>query len=120
MIPEKTNYAKGIQAEKMARVYLEKQGYKHIHTRYKTKYGEVDLVMGKGNLLCFVEVKARSTEADALEAITPRNRKRIEHAALHFLSEYPEYNEHDMRFDVVTVTGDSSVQHLDNAWETIP
>jgi len=119
MKPKETNYAKGVQAEKTARGYLEKRGYKLIQARYKTKYGEVDLLMSKDRILCFIEVKARAQELDALEAVTARSRKRIENAALFFLAEHPEYNNFDMRFDVVTVTGDSSVQHLDNAWEVV-
>tara|TARA_B100001989_G_scaffold247187_2_gene219059 strand:- start:632 stop:994 length:363 start_codon:yes stop_codon:yes gene_type:complete len=119
MLEKTTNYARGVKAEALARKYLEKQGYKHIKTRYKTKFGEIDLIMRNGNMLCFIEVKARASASDALEAITPRNRKRIENSALFFLSENPEFNDADMRFDVVTVSGDSSIQHLDNAWETV-
>ncbi|MDH5723349.1 MAG: YraN family protein [Alphaproteobacteria bacterium] len=117
MFHKETSYSKGVQAEKLAKAYLERNGYKVIQVRYKTKYGEIDLVARKNNILCFIEVKARAQKSDALEAVTARSRKRIENAASLFLAENPDCNHCDMRFDVVTVTGDSSVQHLDNAWE---
>lgn len=113
-----TNYAKGVMAEERARSYLRESGYKILETRYKTKFGEIDIIAEKGAVLCFVEVKIRQTLEDALMSVTPRARKRIELSALHFLSVYPEYVRYDMRFDVVAITASFDIVHLDNAWES--
>jgi putative endonuclease len=81
----------------------------------------VDLVCVQGDTLVFVEVKARKTYEEGAEAVTFKARRRIENAALFFVSEHDEYRDYGMRFDVVIVSGDAlgdkSVDHLDNAWQ---
>ncbi len=119
---QKTSYSRGTWAEGQAIAYLEKRGYKLLHSRYKTKFGEVDLIVQKGNIICFVEVKMRGNKVDALEAITGRARKRIENSALFFLSENPEFMSFDMRFDVIAIYKYGNPEgfeltHLDNACE---
>lgn len=114
---EETSYAKGVAAETQAAEHLKVKGYDIIETRYKTKFGEIDVIAKQGNLICFVEVKVRAKQADALESVTPRTQKRIENSALFFLSEYPDYMNYDMRFDVITISGDANLVHLDNAWQ---
>ncbi len=119
---QETNYSRGVWAEEQAATYLEGQGYKILRSRYKTKFGEIDLITQKGELICFVEVKVRESEAQALESITKRARKRIENSALFFLSENPEFMSVDMRFDVIAIYKSGhmegfNITHLDNAWE---
>lgn len=117
MSTQNTNYAKGIGAEDMAARYLEAQGYTIIARRYKTKWGEIDLIARDAEILCFIEVKIRQTEAQALEAITLRARRRIEQSALFFLTQHPEYEGFTLRFDVIAVTRPFKILHLDNAWQ---
>ena len=113
-------YDKGMKAEKAAANWLKLKGYKILEMRYKTKFGEIDLIIEKNNLIAFVEVKARKDNATALESITPRMRQRITQSAMHYISQN-DVSEHDFRFDVVTVSpsflGMVTIQHLDNAWE---
>lgn len=115
-VNEKTNYFKGVDAEARAAAYLEGRGYDVLVRRYKTKFGEIDLVVKRKNLICFVEVKCRCTLDEALNSITQRNRQRIEQSALYFGVDYPEYVACDLRFDVIAITGDGNITHLDNAW----
>ena len=112
-----TNHAKGADAETMAADYLARQGYDIIARRYKTKFGEIDLIARRKNTLCFVEVKIRQTDEDALTSVTARSQKRIENAALHFIALHPEYTDYDMRFDVVAISKPFKILHLDNAWQ---
>ena len=119
---QETSYSRGTWAEGQAAAYLEERGYEVLHKRYKTKFGEIDLITQKGDMVCFVEVKMRGNKADALEAITKRARKRIENSALFFLSENPEFMSFDMRFDVIAIYKSGNMEgfeitHLDNAWE---
>ena len=113
-------YQKGVQAEDMAAQMFERKGFEILQRRYKTKYGEVDVIAAKEGLLVFAEVKARKTIEEALEAISAQARQRIQNAALYFLSTHEAYASYDMRFDVVAVgqnqSGAISVSHLDNAW----
>ena len=112
-----TNYSRGVEAEKHAEDYLRGRGYEIIKQRYKTKFGEIDIIARKGDMICFVEVKARKTKAAALESVTPRVQRRIEQSALFFLTEYPEYADFMMRFDVIAIAQPFEITHLDNAWE---
>ena len=112
-----TNHAKGVAAEERAADYLKQQGYEIIHTRYKTKFGEVDIIARHEDVICFVEVKMRQSAEDALYAVTRRSRERIEKSALYFISEHSEMVDYAMRFDVITISKPFRIVHLDNAWE---
>ena len=48
--------------EEIARKYLEEKGYKIIEQNYRTKYSEIDLIVKKGGVLIFVEVRAKRGE----------------------------------------------------------
>jgi putative endonuclease len=109
-------YKKGHSIERLAALYLTLKGYKILKTRYKTPVGEIDLIARRKNQIVFVEVKGRSEITAALEAVTPRNRARVEQAALHFIAAYPQFAGFDMRFDVVVFAPPFSFRHLDNAW----
>ena len=112
-----TSHARGVHAEGLAADYLIRKGYLILKSRYKTKFGEIDIIAKKDDTICFVEVKSRGNTMDAFESVTYRSQKRIEQSALSFISEYPEYMESGMRFDVIAVTPPFHITHLDNAWE---
>ena len=121
MTAKTTSHSKGVLAEELAAKQLVGDGYKIIERRYKTKFGEIDLIAQKKDLIIFVEVKAHYNVSDSLYAVTPRTRRRIEQSALWFLFENPDYAACDMRFDVIAFHGDLSSgsiygEHLDNAW----
>jgi putative endonuclease len=113
-------YDKGIEAEKAAANWLRLKGYKILENRYKTKFGEIDLIVSKNNVIAFVEVKARVDKATALESITPKMQRRITQTAMYYISQN-NVGDCDFRFDVITVfptfLGMSRIEHLDNAWE---
>ena len=115
------SYQKGHWAESFAALYFLSKGYSVLHRRYKTRLGEIDLVLKKRNMLVFVEVKARKNLDDALNSIHAQNRERIENASLQFLADYPSYNSFDMRLDAFCIAVNKGVfpikfVHLDNAW----
>lgn len=89
--------------------------------RYKTRHGEIDLVLKRGQSLVFVEVKSRSSIEAALESVGHKNRRRIENAARQYISHYPEMLHYDMRFTVVGVVllwnfFPKKFVRVDNAW----
>lgn len=54
---------KGEIAENIAQRFLEKKGFKLLYKNLKLKnFGEIDLVMKKGNLVNFVEVKSLNSK----------------------------------------------------------
>ena len=109
-------YRSGLAAEATALALLTLKGYVTLACRYKSPVGEIDLVMRQGRVLVFVEVKRRVGLDDAAFAIHARNQERIRNAALHFLSQHPDYVDHDMRFDAILIAPRHLPQHLENAF----
>lgn len=98
-----TNHRRGILAEYGALLYLMLKGYRLVTMRYKTKLGEIDLIMRRGKTLAFIEVKARATHADAAHAIHSKNQSRVMQAAQMFLTNHPAYAQYQVRFDAVLI-----------------
>ena len=61
----------GREGENLAKVYLEKKGYKFLDRNFKRIHGEVDLIMMDGDVIVFVEVKSRHNRkyGDPIEAV---------------------------------------------------
>lgn len=114
-IRQQAAYARGKHGEFQAAEMLKAQGYKIIKERYKTPHGEIDLIVQRGDMLVCVEVKARSTHEGALESLGRRQVQRLFAAAEHYLSNLPIPHMGDMRFDVITVAADGTLQHLEHA-----
>ena len=49
-----SNYQIGLNAEIITSNYLKNKGYSILKHRYKTIYGEIDLIASKDDLLIFV------------------------------------------------------------------
>ena len=96
----------GKQGESLARRELERRGYAILATRFRTRFGEIDIVCSDRGTVVFVEVKARRSlkYGSAAEAITPWKRRRIAAMALDYLASYEQLN-HPCRFDVVAIDG---------------
>src|SRR6266852_4964182 len=67
----------GLSAESRGAAYLMAKGYRILAKRFRTPYGEIDLVAKRRNLVAFVEVKARATLDEAAFAVTPHQQGRI-------------------------------------------
>jgi putative endonuclease len=107
----------GLSAESRAVAYLIAKGYRILARRFRTPYGEIDIVARRRNLLVFVEVKARATLDDAAYAVTPRQQKRIIDAANAWLMAHPEHANFDLRFDAILVAPRSLPRHLPGAFD---
>jgi putative endonuclease len=78
-------HRRGLLAEKFAELALLCKGYRILARRYRTPFGEVDLIAKKGSTIAFVEVKARGDLGLAGGAITIKNWQRVERAAQYYL-----------------------------------
>jgi len=107
----------GISAESRACVYLIAKGYRILARRFRTPYGEIDVVARRRNLLAFVEVKARATLDDAAYSVTPQQQQRIVAAAQAWLMAHPEHATFEMRFDVVLIAPKHLPRHLMAAFD---
>ncbi|WP_425532091.1 YraN family protein [Ancylobacter crimeensis] len=110
-------FNRGVEAESRAAALLAEQGFTEIARRVRTPLGEIDLIVRRGDLLVFVEVKARSSLAGAAYSILPRQRRRIVGAAEIFAAAHPDLAGLDMRLDVVLVAPDRPPVHIEGAFE---
>jgi putative endonuclease len=108
--------SRGHSGERLAVLRLLLSGYRVLARRYKTKVGEIDLVVRRGKIVAFVEVKRRQTLTAGLEAVTPGARARIRRAAELYLARNPHLAEHGLRFDIIVVTPWSWPRHIVDAW----
>ncbi len=107
------SYLHGLAAEDAASRHYEDQGGQILARRARTPAGEIDLIAALGDVIIFVEVKARK-KMDA-GALSPRQMARIGAAAEIWLAEagYPPAT--DMRFDVVLTDRMGGIEVIENA-----
>src|SRR4029434_3168550 len=104
----------GILGEDLACRELRRRGYEILERRYRTRFGEIDIVAREGGYTVFVEVKTRDGAefGDGAEAITVWKQRRVAHMAVDYIARN-DLHDRPCRFDVVVVTmtdGASSVE----------
>ena len=105
--------ARGRWAEECVARWYAQHGYTVVARNFRSKRGELDVVLMHGNELVVCEVKARANNAFgfAAEAVTPAKQLKVRRATCDFV-EYLRVNDaatysriRTTRFDVATVTG---------------
>ncbi len=112
----------GDRGEQEAARFLRQQGLKILHRGYRTDHGEIDLIALEGDVVVFVEVKARRRGVPA-EAVTPEKQRRLTLAALHFLKKHGLLDQRS-RFDVVAIVwhddgAPPQIEHIRSAFEAV-
>src|SRR5580704_2144366 len=110
----------GLSAEARAAAWLMAKGYRILAQRFRTPYGEIDIVARRRNLLAFIEVKARASLDEAAYAVTPRQQQRIVDAAQAWLMAHPEHAEFELRFDAMLIAPRRLPRHLLAAFDASP
>ena len=109
-------YRRGHLAEALAAALLFAKGYRLVARRYRTPLGEIDLIVKRGRIVAFVEVKARAFERDALESVGRSAERRIVDAADLWLAKHPHAVGFDLRYDMVVVAPWRVPKHLPDAF----
>lgn len=106
----------GVQGEVIAREYLKKKGYTILKENFRCPLGEIDLIVSRGNLVVFVEVKSRENEkfGRPIESITTYKANTIRRCASFYQAHLGKKNE-EYRFDVVEVLR-GEVSHIEDAF----
>jgi putative endonuclease len=110
----------GLSAEMRAAAWLMAKGFRIAARRFRSPAGEIDLVARRGNLLLFVEVKARDRLDDAAYSVTERQQRRIAAAGAAWLADHPDDAGRDIRFDVLLVAPRRWPRHIPAAFEEPP
>ena len=101
-------------------VWLRKKGYRILASQYRCRFGEIDLIARKKNVLCFVEVKTRTNLTVALprEYVGRQKQERLRTTARCYLSE--QELDCPVRFDVAEVYmtdgAPPRIEYMENAF----
>lgn len=114
-----SHLAKGESAEQIASLFLQKQGLTLVCHNFRCKLGELDLVMQDKAALVIVEVRFRQSDVfgGALASITRKKQARIIAATQHYVI-INRLSHVAIRFDVVAVSGNGSINWIKNAFQT--
>jgi putative endonuclease len=104
----------GELGEERALTFLKANGLILVAANYRTKMGEIDLIMLQDNVLVFVEVKLRSSSryGSAEEQVTHSKQLKIIKTAQYFLLKHKKWQQFPARFDIVAINN----QHAPPIW----
>lgn len=94
---------RGHRGEWLAAWYLRLKGYRILAKRFKTKTGEVDIIARRKDLIVMVEVKARPTVLEAMDAVTATAQRRIEAAGDIWLARQKDFARLSVRYDLIAI-----------------
>ncbi len=118
-----TTKARGDWGEAQVAAYLRQRGFEIVSSKYRCRFGEIDLIARDGETLCFVEVKVRSNLSFGLprEYVTASKQEKLRTTAEYYLATHdPDVF---CRFDVAEVYTDEArspeqtrIEYLENAF----
>jgi putative endonuclease len=113
MAPDRRQ-ALGILGEQLACEALLARGYEIVERRYRTRFGEIDIVARSDGVTVFVEVKTRDGDrfGDGADAVTPWKQRRVTRMAIDYLARH-QLHDTPCRFDVVAVDVSGSPPYVE-------
>lgn len=109
-------YRKGHWGEWLAALALTLKGYRIVARRHRTPLGEIDLIARRGDIVAIVEVKARRTLEQAMDAVAYGSQRRIDGAATLWLSRQKDYARLTLRYDLVAILPWRWPVHVENLY----
>jgi putative endonuclease len=100
----------GKRAEELAARFLRAAGYEILHTNFRRRLGELDIIARDRGVLLVAEVRTRATVAygGAAASVDRRKQQRITRAASQLLQQRRDLAALPVRFDVIVVTNPGS------------
>jgi putative endonuclease len=108
---------KGRKGETLAAVFLMLKGYRIIARRYKTKLGEVDIIARRRDVVAMVEVKARASVVEAMDAVDHSTMRRIEAAGDIWLSKQRDFARLNIRYDLIAILPRKWPVHVESLFQ---
>jgi len=115
------SHRRGDWGEDLTAKHLKQKGYRVIGVRVRVdRRDEIDIIARDGEVLVFVEVKARKSErfGRPADAVNRAKREVLSRAAVRYMKGLRQ-SELYFRFDVVEVIGaedDYEIRHIENAF----
>jgi putative endonuclease len=113
----KSAYLWGHYAEYLAILILFLKGYFLLGRRFSAAGGEIDLIVKRGNVIVFVEVKARASLENAQLSIDSYKKRRISRAASVYAARYQLSGLKVFRADAVFIAPWRWPLHVVHAFE---
>lgn len=106
----------GDVGEELACNYLLSKGFKILHKKYRSRFGEIDIIAAKGDLVVFVEVKYRSSSAfgKGFESVSKNKIDKIIKTSQYFIASHSD--KYNYRYDVISID-DGKITHIENAFQ---
>jgi putative endonuclease len=107
----------GAQAEQVAAQFLQRHGLKLVQANFRSRFGEIDLILREGETLVFAEVRQRSSRnfGGAAASIDTHKQHRLILTAQHYLASLPRIP--PCRFDAVLLDAADNIEWIKNAFE---
>ena len=93
-------------------LYLMFKGYKILCRRYKSSFGEIDLLTLKNNNLIAIEIKS-SRDFITSEKVTPRQLSRIKRSLDYFVSKNQKYNNYNILVKIILFYNYFKIQEIE-------
>ena len=110
------SYQAGLAAEGITERHYQTQGYGTLEKRWRGEGGEIDLIMQRGSLTVFIEVKKAKCFATAAARLTPRQMGRIAQSAEAYTAHLPLGRLSELRIDVALVSNNGQIEVIENAF----
>src|SRR5437762_8622421 len=99
----------GRRSEILAVDYIRSLGFRVVTSGYRTRGGEVDVIAWDGDILVFVEVKARQNDEPPEDSVGFNKQRRIIRAAESYIGRH-RLHDAPYRFDILAVTAPPSAK----------
>ena len=103
--------AKGNEAEELAKNYLYDHGFSIVEQNFYSRFGEIDIIALKDDILHFVEVKSGEDYESAVQNITPTKLSRLIKTGNTYIKK--NCIETDYTFDAIIIVN-GEVSYIEN------
>ncbi|MCR4942751.1 MAG: YraN family protein [Campylobacter sp.] len=104
-------YIFGFNSEDEACKFLKKQGCEILHRNFHSRFGEIDIIAEKNEILHFIEVKASDKNYATIYRLTPQKMAKILKTIDFYFMKYKCQN--DYQIDLITIENDE-IKWLEN------
>ena len=108
----------GAKGELIAENFLIKKGYKILQKNYRQKFGEIDIIASKEDVINFIEVKTRSNVkyGTPAEAVNYDKQRRYREGAIYYLlTNNLSQTDTQISFGIIEILGDE-INFIENAF----